>query len=89
MDDLLRSKLREEGKQCAKRGGHYRENPFIYSGESGKFIVWHRGFLSARITDPECRECHGSGTIILPSMPPGGKYDNMPIECTCNKKRSS
>src|SRR5262245_69256 len=77
------AEMREQGGQCAERGGHYRENPFIASGESWQLIVWHQGFLARRVPDPACPHCAGSGLLTLRSVGEPGEYDGTQVQCPC------
>ena len=78
--------VEEEGRRCAVRGGQRAENPFLEGGDDAKYLAWNRGFRSARVPDPQCPLCRGTGRAVLraDSSAAGGAYDGSTIEDLCN-----
>ena len=76
--------LREQGRQCAERGGQFEENPFLRKGQSWQFLSWNRGFTGHSIPNPKCPKCHGSGILTLRSQDGTSEYDGTKIQCLCN-----
>lgn len=73
------------GKECALRGGHYRENPyFTVGGADWEYLVWHRSFVDHRTPDPQCPLCHGSGFQTLCDREGQSPYNGVQVRCWCN-----
>ena len=76
--------IHQQGANCARQAGDHRQNPYLNSGESWQYLAWLRGFLSARVPDPTCPHCGGSGQLICRSVGQQGEYDGTTIDCSCN-----
>jgi broad specificity phosphatase PhoE len=81
------AELREQGRQCAARGGQLEEHPYR-NGPSWHWLVWIQGFKELSIPDPACHACDGSGILTLMSR--DGWSDDAQLQCLCNNpKRES
>jgi broad specificity phosphatase PhoE len=76
--------LREQGRQCAERGGQFEENPFLHKGQSWQYLSWNSGFMEYSIPNPKCPKCHGSGILTLRSQDGTSDGYDGTNQCLCN-----